>query len=208
MGAPETKQKILNASLALFNEYGISNVRLQQIADETGISVGNLAYHFANKEAITRNLIAGVTASLQDLLKQYGKYASLHDLNFFFREFYRICAQYPFFNVDILEIKRNYPESYESAQPLFNKVRLQLERRFDLCLQQRLMQSGVNLKNMVSSLWILMFFTPAESQVNGRKNANAENLYLRRLWNYILPYFTAKGTDEYSSSIEPEFTGR
>ncbi len=208
MGTPETKQKILNASLVLFNEYGLTNVRLQQIADKTGISVGNLAYHFANKEAITRNLIAGVTASLRDLLRQHGKYASLHDLNFFFREFYRISAQYPFFHVDILEIKRNYPDSYGSAQPLFNKVRRQLERRFDLCLQQHLMRSGVNWKNMVSSLWILMFFTPAESQIDGRKNANAENLYLRRLWNYIVPYFTAKGAGEYNSSIEPEFAGR
>ncbi|MEO7308888.1 MAG: TetR family transcriptional regulator [Chitinophagaceae bacterium] len=43
MATADTKQKILNASLHLFNENGISNTRLQQIADETGISVGNLA---------------------------------------------------------------------------------------------------------------------------------------------------------------------
>jgi AcrR family transcriptional regulator len=69
MALPDTKQKILDASLQLFNEYGVSNVRLQQIADETGISVGNLAYHFNNKEAITESLIANVTTSLQELLR-------------------------------------------------------------------------------------------------------------------------------------------
>ena len=48
MDATGTKQKILDTSLELFNKNGISNVRLQQIADETGISLGNLAYHFNN----------------------------------------------------------------------------------------------------------------------------------------------------------------
>ena len=47
-----TKQRILEAAVFLFNREGVANVRLQQIADETGISVGNLAYHFKNKEAI------------------------------------------------------------------------------------------------------------------------------------------------------------
>jgi hypothetical protein len=47
-----TKQKILNTSIRLFNEDGMANVPLQQIAKEIGISPGNLAYHFKNKEAI------------------------------------------------------------------------------------------------------------------------------------------------------------
>jgi len=207
MAVPDTKQKILDASLQLFNEYGISNVRLQQIADETGISVGNLAYHFTNKEAITESLITNVITSLQDLLRQYGKYASLSDLDFFFKEFYRLCTQYQFFNFDILEIKRNFPASYELLQPLFNKVKLQLERRFDLCLQQRLLQKDANIKNIASNTWLLMFFMHAEGQVNG-KNTTSENGYRRRLWDYVMLYFTGKGSAEYSSSIEPEFTGR
>ena len=109
MAAPDTKQKILDASLLLFNENGISNTRLQQIADESGISVGNLAYHFNNKEAITESLIANVITSLQSLLRQYGKYESLTDLDFFFKEYYQLGTQYRFLIFDILEIKRNFP---------------------------------------------------------------------------------------------------
>src|SRR5450432_1496740 len=112
MAAADTKQKILDASLQLFNENGISSVRLQQIADETGISVGNLAYHFNNKEAITESLITNVSTSFQDLLRHYGKYASLSDLDFFFKEFYQLCTRFRFFNFDILEIKRNFPASF------------------------------------------------------------------------------------------------
>ena len=47
-----TKQKILNSAINLFNKKGLVNVRLQHIADESDISVGNLAYHFYSKKAI------------------------------------------------------------------------------------------------------------------------------------------------------------
>ena len=207
MGIQDTKQKILDASLQLFNENGINNVRLQQIADETGISVGNLAYHYNNKEAITESLIANVISSLQELLKQYGKYESLNDLDFFFKEFYRICDQFRFFNFDILEIKRNFAASYESLQPLFNKIKLQLERRFELCIQQRLFQKEINIKTISANIWLMMFFIPAEGQLNG-KSPISENLYRKRLWDYIMLYFTAKGTNEFGSNVEPQFSGR
>ena len=131
MAQTDTKQKILDASLQLFNDNGIINVRLQQIADETGISVGNLAYHFNNKEAITESLITSVIDSLQSLLKAYGKYNSLEDLNFFFKQYYQLSNQYKFFIFDILEIKRNFPVQYETVQPILNKIKLQLERRFE-----------------------------------------------------------------------------
>ncbi len=202
MALRDTKQKILDASLHLFNENGITNVRLQQIADLTGISIGNLAYHFNNKEAITESLIGNVLQSLQEILKQYGKHESLIDLNSFFKEFYRLTTQYRFFNIDILEIKRNFPSSYESLNPLLHKSKMQLERRFELLVQQQLLQKETNIKNLVSTIWLLIFFMLAEDQVNGK--SLTENLYRLRLWESILLYFTAKGKDEYSLQIEPE----
>jgi len=51
-----TKQKILLKSLALFNTNGISNTSLRTIADEVGISVGNLQYHFKKREDIIEAL--------------------------------------------------------------------------------------------------------------------------------------------------------
>lgn len=45
----ETKLKIIKGAQELFFENGIANIRLQQIADSSGISVGNLAYHLKIK---------------------------------------------------------------------------------------------------------------------------------------------------------------
>ena len=207
MATPDTKQKILEASLQLFNDNGISNTRLQQIADETGISVGNLAYHFNNKEAITESLIANVIVSLQSLLRQYGKYASLTDLDYFFSAYYQLCNQYRFLIFDILEIKRNFPALFAVIQPIINKIKLQVERRLELFLQERLLQKEISSKSIAANIVLMMLFMPEEAQLNG-KTSITENQYRLRLWDYIMPYFTAKGTTEYTNSIEPEFSGK
>lgn len=47
-----TKDKIIETSVKLFNEKGCLNTSTRHISDELGISVGNLYYHFKNKEEI------------------------------------------------------------------------------------------------------------------------------------------------------------
>ena len=47
-----TKDKIIETSVKLFNEKGCLNTSIRHISNELGISVGNLYYHFKNKEEI------------------------------------------------------------------------------------------------------------------------------------------------------------
>lgn len=64
-----TKDKILQASIALFNQVGERQVTTNHIAAHLGISPGNLYYHFRNKEDIVRQIFKEYTKLLETRIK-------------------------------------------------------------------------------------------------------------------------------------------
>ena len=66
MARAGTRERIVDAAIALFNERGTRTVSTNHIAEACGISPGNLYYHFRNKEEI-------VLAAYERALVDYGE---------------------------------------------------------------------------------------------------------------------------------------
>ena len=127
----QTKDRIISAAIHLFNEQGFVNVRLQNIADQLKISVGNLAYHFKNKEAIVAQAYDQIGEELKTILSSYRASPDLRDLDHQLDAYYQFIERYPFYFIDILEIKRNYPHLHEDRKDFTLKMRVQFEKRIE-----------------------------------------------------------------------------
>jgi AcrR family transcriptional regulator len=53
----ETRARILDTARAMFNERGVHRVGVRDIARETDMSPGNLAYHFPTKDSLVSALM-------------------------------------------------------------------------------------------------------------------------------------------------------
>jgi AcrR family transcriptional regulator len=82
-----TRQRILDASIKLFNEQGFQNVPAMKIAIYLGMSPGNLAYHFKTKNDIVLAVFPQLEAEIRAVVKPDGALlpsdAARHQINVF-----------------------------------------------------------------------------------------------------------------------------
>src|SRR5690606_21019725 len=105
MAARQTRQRILDCSLAMFNAQGEPNVTTNHIADELEISPGNLYYHFRNKDDIIEPLVARFDARMDDALAAPdGRLPGLEDIWLQLHLAFECIWDYRFLYRDLVEI--------------------------------------------------------------------------------------------------------
>src|SRR5215471_15851019 len=100
-----TRERIIETALALFNRFGEPNITTADIANEMGISPGNLYYHFRNKDQIIAELFAILEQRLDPLLQVPARRtAGVEDLWLVLHLLFEAMWDYRFFFRDLDEI--------------------------------------------------------------------------------------------------------
>ena len=103
--ARQTRQRILDASLVMFNAQGEPNVTTNHIADELEISPGNLYYHFRNKDDIIEQLFGGYEQRMDAALSSpSGRLPGLEDVWLQLHLVFECIWDYRFLYRDLVDI--------------------------------------------------------------------------------------------------------
>jgi AcrR family transcriptional regulator len=100
-----TRERILETSLALFNQSGAPRVTTADIADELNISPGNLYYHFGNKDEIVFELYEAYEARVLPLYADPGGHSlDVDDLWLWLHLLFERMWEYRFLYRDLDEL--------------------------------------------------------------------------------------------------------
>jgi AcrR family transcriptional regulator len=128
MAAKQTRERILDTSLAMFNAQGEPNVTTNHIADELGISPGNLYYHYRNKDDIVERLFARYETRMDDaLIAPEGRLPDLEDIWLQLHLVFECMWEFRFLYRDLVDIlTRNRKLRHRFAR-ILNRARISAE---------------------------------------------------------------------------------
>jgi AcrR family transcriptional regulator len=108
----DTKNRILVASLELFNQQGEPQTAINEIADEIDISPGNLHYHFRRKEHIVAALLDAFRVDAGHLLEiPESEAVTLDDFWVFLHNLLELTDAYRFLFRDLETLTASYPRA-------------------------------------------------------------------------------------------------
>lgn len=199
MASAITRQKILDNAVACFNRDGIANVRLQHIAEEAHISVGNMTYHFRTKDVIVQSVWEQLVRRQRALIDEFRVLPLFEDIDRLFVAIFELQQECRFFYLDTLEIMRAYPEIRADHR---QHVQWQVQQ-MDLAIQFNLARGafGSSIAGPYSEPLARHFWTIADQWMYRQKVLDMPGddyiVFRETLWALFVPHFTDTGWSEY-----------
>ena len=164
-----TRERIVEVSLALFNQFGAPNVTTTVIADELDISPGNLYYHFGNKDEIVNTILETFEREIEDTLSvptsDDSRVLTVEDIWLFLHVLFEIIWKYRFFYRDLSDlVSENRTLEMRFKQILAHKIATSrtlcegLVRAGDMVATQREIESLSENMVLVATYWLSFSF--------------------------------------------------
>ncbi|MBX3508407.1 MAG: TetR/AcrR family transcriptional regulator [Parvibaculum sp.] len=161
--APKTKDKILTASLRLFNENGYDAVTTARIAEAVGISEGNLWYHFRTK----RDLVKAHQLALFEQIDKRLAISStpetvLENYALFNRAVFEEVWTYQYLYRDQAEYGRTSPELEDKVHNVYEMTTAMLIRFFRHMIEAgHLAMPEDELAPLADNTWMVIRYWPS-----------------------------------------------
>lgn len=194
-----TKERILGSAVGLFNRFGYVNVRLQYIADEANLSVGNLAYHFKTKEAIFEAIYYNLEKEQKILLTDLRVVPLFENINNHLKDTFRLHQKYSFFYSDTLEIIRSFPQIKKQYREYTKWYIAQIETLIAFNVSRGVFENS-KINDQITTLaelyWMTIELWLYQSRIRG-VDMILEKDFMNTVWRVFLPYLSEVGQAEF-----------
>ncbi len=203
MSKKDTKSKIKDVALMLFNRDGFANVRLQHISDVCGLSLGNIGYHYRTKNDILYALFSDFMEDQKLLLAEFRILPLFEDFNRFLISNFELQQRYVFFYKDALDLTRLYENISKQYKEHLKWQELQLQGMLVFNEARRALDSKGD-QNFTDKMASLLVWA-SESWISRQAVIGAEEFdrisYLEMVWFLLKPYFTPIGVEEFENRV-------
>ena len=200
-----TREKILDKALEMFNERGVEYVGLRELAAVLAIRVSNITYYFPTKDDLVHELSmelgkanANIIVERESLTMQ----AFLEMLQHVFRNHVKYrCLLLSV--VHLTKQNRHMAETYKKTQSVRNAT---LTANLQVLANAGYLnvQDEAAMEFLVSGISLVSRFWISEAAISFRSLSAAEQMqrYLTFITRLLLPYSTAKAKREINNFLE------
>lgn len=197
----DTKERILEVSLNLFNTIGLNQVGVRQIAQALNISPGNLSYHFPRKEDLILTLIHRLSALNDQAYQDF--FAGPANLDRYLQTLHLVFNNQYHYRGLLLAGQRDVQSFMTQAgynYPATESKRLQTLRDIieKLVEHQQLKAESEDIDFLISFMSLFARFWIQESSLSQRFNQPQDTIrhYLRLLAAQFSLFATDNGKQE------------
>ncbi len=198
-----TKEKIISKAREQFNENGFSAVSLFELAQTLGMSRGNLAYHFKDKNVLLEAIANEMWLKLEAERNKSRRFPSFENLHNEVQLYYHFQKEYAFIFLDthVLNhpvIKKKFREM--TAQTIKdNKAALAFAVKLGNLKPEPVPGTYHNIAFLT---WMVTFFWLPQQIIRGeKKKEDGEKM----IWTMLLPHFTEKGIESFKSFFGQDY---
>jgi AcrR family transcriptional regulator len=194
-----SRGKIIDKALELFNEKGVEYVGMRELATALGMRIGNITYYFPTKDHLVFSLSEQYSAS-NSVIHESHPVATLYDFLKKSELLYGNGLRYRSLVLSMVHLMEQNPMIAQQYEEVKERRRKGLEQNMKTLLKNKYLspRTADPLWFLVSANSLINRFWMSEAALSGKRHTveNQMNRYLKLLALLFKPYATNKGVKD------------